>query len=109
MTTPLETMHLYSKILTGMVLLLNIGLLISIRIALKHARLSLAADGTEAGSKRWSSAKRQLIALILSVVAINGAAVFANHRLVGATQQIAAEIPQFPEAEFVLSMARPSK
>lgn len=99
-------MHLYTKLLTGMVLLLNIGLLVSIRLALKYARLSTAADRTEQGAKRWTVAKRQLAVLILTVVAMNGGAVFANHRMVNATRDLAAELPQDTDAELVLSMAR---
>jgi len=109
MTTSLETMHFYTKVLTGMVLLLNIGLLLSIRMALKHARLSCSSDRSEAGQRRWSSARTQIMVLIISVVAMNAGAVFANHRMVQATRDIAAELPQTSEVEYVLSMARRSE
>ena len=56
--------------------------------------------------KRWTVAKRQLAVLILVVVAMNGGAVFANHRMVNATRDLAAELPQDTDAELVLSMAR---
>lgn len=105
MSTPLETMQFYTKVLTGMVLLLNIGLLVSIRLALKHARLTSANDRSEQGPARWAGARRQIAVLILTVVAMNAGAVFANFRLVGATREIAAELPQNTDAEYVLSMA----
>jgi hypothetical protein len=109
MTTPLETMHLYTKILTGMVLLLNIGLLISIRIGLKHASLSLAGDKSEAGTKRWASVRRQMMVLILSVVAINIGAMLANNKVVEATREIAAESSPTLPLEYMLSMTKASK
>lgn len=104
--TSLETMQFYTKLLTGMVLLLNIGLLVSIRLALKHARISSEVDRSEAGAKRWASAKRALVALILTVVGMNVTAVIANHRMVDATREVAAEIPQNSDAELALSMVR---
>jgi hypothetical protein len=109
MTTPLETMHLYTKILTGMVLLLNIGLLISIRMGLKHASLTLAGDKSEEGTKRWASVRRQMMVLIVSVVAINIGAMLANNKVVEATRELAAEIPQNSPLEFALSMTKTSK
>lgn len=106
MTTSLESMHFYTKLLTGMVLLLNIGLLLSIRLALKHARISSAEDRSEAGMRRWVSARRQLVVLIVTVVAINAGAVVANYQMVRAAREIAAEMSQGSEVEYVLSMAK---
>jgi cytochrome b561 len=105
MASPLDTMQFYTKVLTGMVLLLNIGLLVSIRIALKHARLSSASERSEEGAKRWAAARRQIAFLILTVVAMNAGAVIANYNLVNATRVIAADLPQNTDAEHVLSMA----
>lgn len=99
-------MQFYTKVLTGMVLLLNIGLLVSIRIALKHARLTSASDQSEGGLGRWAVARRQIAFLTLTVVAMNAGAVFANYQLVGATREIAAELPQSGDARYVLSMAK---
>jgi hypothetical protein len=93
MMTSLEEMHFYTKMLTGMILLLNIGLLVSIRMALKYAKHSSTVDRSENGAKLWKSARRGLIVLIIMVVAMNAAAVFANYRMVTATQDLAAELP----------------
>ena len=106
MTSPLDSMHLYTKVLTGMVLLLNIGLLVSIRMALKFARRSTAIDKSEQGDRMWVSARRTLAVLILAVVGMNATAVFANYRMVNATRDIAAELPQNSDAEIALTMSR---
>lgn len=106
MNTSLDAMHFYTKLLTGMILLLNIGLLVSIRMALKYAKHSSAVDRSEDGAKLWSSAKRALSVLTVMVVCMNGAAVYANHRMVGATRDIAAELPQEGDSEIALSLAQ---
>ena len=93
MTTPLDSLQLYTRILTGMVLLLNIGLLLAIRMAVKFARIACEGATSASGIRRWGMVKKGLAALILMVVCMNGAAVFANNRLVGATHDIAAELP----------------
>jgi hypothetical protein len=107
MNTQIEAMHFYTKLLTGMILLLNIGLLVSIRLALKYARHSSLVDRSEAGTKLWNSAKRALTVLIITVVCMNGAAVYANHRMIGATREIAAELPNSGQSAIGLSHSRP--
>ena len=102
--TSLDSLHFYTKLLTGMILLLNIGLLVSIRLALRFAKNSAATDTSERGLKVWASAKRALAILIIVVVSINAAAVYANHRMINATRDIAAELPQGSDAELVLGM-----
>jgi len=102
--TSLDSMHFYTKLLTGMILLLNIGLLVSIRLALKFAKFSVAGDPSERGSRMWAGAKRTLAILILLVVTVNAAAVYANHRMVNATRDIVAELPSGSDAELVLGM-----
>lgn len=106
--TSLESLQFYTKVLTGMVLLLNIGLLLSIRMALKYARKACGEDDSEEGIKRWTSVKRGLALLILTVVCMNGGAVFANHRLVSATHEVAADLPKNSDLEKMLSaLTRP--
>jgi hypothetical protein len=100
----ISSMHFFTKLLTGMILLLNIGLLVSIRLALKFAKYSAAGDPSDRGCKMWASAKRTLAILILLVVTVNAAAVYANHRMVNATRDIAAELPSGSDAELVLGM-----
>lgn len=106
MTSPLDSMHFYTRVLTGLLLLLNIGLLVSIRMALKFGRRSSSVDRSEEGVKLWVSARRALAVLILLVVCMNAAAVYANHRMVNATRDIAAELPQETEGEIALTMAK---
>ena len=106
MSTPIDAMHFYTKLLTGMILLLNIGLLVSIRMALKYARRSSAMDRSEEGAKLWITAKRAIAVLIIVVICMNGAAVYANHRMVGATREIAAELPRADETEIAMSFAK---
>ena len=106
MTTSLDSMTFYTKVFTGMILLLNIGLLVAIRMALKYAKHTSVVDRSEQGLKLWSSAKRGLLVLIMLVVCMNLAAVYANHRMVSATRDIAVELPQNTDAEMVLTMAR---
>src|SRR5437868_1566061 len=84
--TSLDSLHFYTKLLTGMILLLNIGLLVSIRMALKFAKHSAASDTSERGLKLWVSSKRALAILIIVVVSVNAAAVYANHRMINATR-----------------------
>lgn len=104
MTPSLDSMHFYTKLLTGMVLLLNIGLLVSIRLALKFAKRSSVADQSPESGAMWASAKRALATLILLVVSVNAAAVYANHQMINATRDIAAQVPQGSDAEMVLGM-----
>ena len=99
-------MQLYTKILTGMVLLLNIGLLISIRMAAKFAGRASALDQSEQGPAFWKASRRALAALILLVVCMNAAAVYANHRMVNATRDLAAELPQNTDTQIALSAVR---
>ncbi len=106
MSTPLDSMHFYTKVLTGMVLMLNIGLLVSIRTALKFARLSASLDQSEQGVKRWVSVRKSLAVLILLVVCMNAAAVYANHRMVNATRDLAVDLSQDSEAAIALGMAK---
>jgi hypothetical protein len=106
MTTSLEAMQLYTKILTGMVLLLNVSLLLAIRMALKYARLASAKDNSEDAPRRWSGVRRGLAMLILTVVLMNGTAVFANYRLVSATREIATTLPLGNESDLLLSLTQ---
>ena len=99
-------MHLYTRILTGMVLLLNIGLLIAIRMAVKYAGRACSLDQSEQGPRYWKSARRSLAILILCVVCMNAAAVYANHRMVNATRDVAAELHQQTGTEIALSAPR---
>lgn len=104
MPPSLESVSLYTKILTAMVLLLNIGLLLAVRMALKYARRTSELDTTPQGVKMWAGARKAIGVLILAVVVMNGLAVYANHRMVTATQEIALELPHNSDAEYVLGV-----
>jgi hypothetical protein len=72
----------FTKFLTGLILVLNIGLILSIRHNLRMIKFvnSLSADvkGTE---ERPPAPLRTLTVLVIAVIAINGAAVYGNMRL----------------------------
>lgn len=104
--TSLDSMHFYTKLLTGMILLLNIGLLVAIRMALRFAKSSVATDTSEKGAQGWAAAKRTLAILIILVVTVNAAAVYSNHRMVNATRDMAAELPSGSDAELALGLTR---
>jgi hypothetical protein len=106
MTTPLEAMTFFAKLLTAMVLLLNIGLLVAIRLALKCAKKNSELDRSEIGARTWLRSKRALMLLIIVVVGMNGTAIYANQQVVKATRDIAAQIPGNSETELLLSMNR---
>jgi uncharacterized BrkB/YihY/UPF0761 family membrane protein len=106
MTTSLESMTFFTKLLTAMVLLLNIGLLVSIRLALKSAKQNSELDRSETGARAWLRSRRALMALIVMVVGMNATAIYANQKVVKATQDIAAQIPGDSDAELLLSMSR---
>jgi hypothetical protein len=103
MTTPLDSMQFYTRVLTGMLLLLNLGLLMAIRMALKQAKHCRAIDASDEGLKRWNGAKRGLSVLAILVVGMNGAAIFANHRMANATQDLMVEMSDPPGLEVARS------
>jgi hypothetical protein len=100
---PIDSLQLFSKVSTGMVLLMNLTLLISIRMALRWAKQSAKLDSSDEAASSWRGARRTLMALIIFVVAMNGIAVYANHRLTKATQAVAIE---FPDAESPLVLSQ---
>ncbi len=104
MNPSLDSMHFYTKLLTGMVLLLNIGLLVAIRLALKFAKHSSNVDQTENGVRMWATAKRALTVLILLVVSVNAAAVYANHNMLNVTKDIEAQLPPNRDSGILLGM-----
>jgi hypothetical protein len=104
MTTPLESMTFFAKLLTAMVLLLNIGLLVAIRMAMKNAKMNANMDRSETGLRNWARARRVLMVLILAVVGMNAGTIYANQKLVKAAREVALQIPGNSDAEQLLSM-----
>ena len=95
---PIDALQFFSKVSTGMVLLMNLSLLISIRMALNWAKRTSMLDTSEEGALRWKAARRAFMVLILVVVGMNGAAVYANHRMTKATRAVAVEFPDMNSA-----------
>ena len=104
MTSPLESMTFFTKLLTGMVLLLNIGLLVSVRLALKSAKMNSQMDQSERGAKNWVNSRRVLAVLILLVVGMNATAIYSNQKVVKATHEIANQLPSGSDTELLLSL-----
>lgn len=81
MDTSLDSLQFYVKAVTGLLLLLNLALLVSIRFSMAWAR-QVAAQLPEAErTAAWSKSSRALGVLIMVVIAMNSAAVFANYQL----------------------------
>ena len=87
-----ETIQIFSKVLTGLLLLLNFSLLISIRLALKWAKKTTELDSSPDTAGAWIQNRRVLAALIVIVIAMNGASVYANMKLKVAGHEMAAQL-----------------
>ena len=87
---PVETIQIFSKVLTGLLLLLNFSLLVSIRAALKWGKKTAELDSNSL--EDWGKTRRVLAALILIVIAMNGACVYANMKLKLAGNAVAMEM-----------------
>lgn len=81
METSLDSLQFYVKAVTGLLLLLNIALLMSIRFGMGWAKQLAARLPEEERVPAWSKASRALGVLIIVVIAMNSAAVFANYQL----------------------------
>ncbi len=81
MDTSIDSLQFYLKAVTGLILLLNLALLMSIRFGMGWAK-QVASQLPEADrAAAWGKSSRALAGLILVVIAMNGAAVFANYQL----------------------------
>lgn len=81
METSFDALQFYVKALTGLVLLLNFALLISIRFGLNWAK---QLNGHLPEGERvpaWKKASRILGLLIILVIGMNGAAIYVNAQL----------------------------
>lgn len=81
MDTSLESLQFYVKAVTGLLLLLNLALLMSIRFGMKWAKQAAATLPEEERGLVWRKSSRVLGLLIIVVIAMNGAAIFANSQL----------------------------
>ena len=91
METSSDSLLFYVKASTGLLLLLNLALLMSIRFGMGWAK-KLTATLPEAEREfAWKKASRALGLLIIVVIAMNGAAVFANFQLRHAADAVVGE------------------
>ena len=81
MDTSIESLQFYIKASTGMLLLLNLALLMSIRFGMGWAKKLTATLPEAERISAWGKTSRALGLLIIVVIAMNGAAVFANFQL----------------------------
>ena len=81
METSLDSLQFYVKAVTGLLLLLNLALLMSIRFGMGWAKQLAATLPEDERGSAWAKASRALGVLILVVIAMNSAAVYANYHL----------------------------
>lgn len=81
METSLDSLQFYVKVVTGLLLLLNLALLMSIRFGMGWAKQLAASLPETERLPVWQKASRALGILIIVVIAVNGAAIFANYQL----------------------------
>ena len=81
METSIDSLQFYVKAVTGLLLLLNLALLMSIRLGTGWAKQLTAQLPEEKRGAVWQKASRALGLLIIVVIAMNSAAVFANYQL----------------------------
>lgn len=94
MTPSLTSLLFYTKLLTALVIILNIGLILLLRSHISWGK-QLAASAGEQGRQFLKC--KLLLGLIFLVIAINAGAVYANHNMlknIKDIQKIAAEMPQ---------------
>ena len=100
MSNPFDSLMFYTKLLTGMVLLLNVLSLVCINLLvrwLRDPRRAMVQAG-DASAYSESAPKPQfrtgarfiLFFLLLTVIAVNGLAVYGNHQLRAATDDVVA-------------------
>lgn len=91
MTSSLNSLLIYTKLLTALVIILNIGLILLLRSHISWGKQLAASVGEQ---ERQFLKSKLLLGLILLVIAVNGAAVYANHHMLKNIKEIAAEMPQ---------------
>jgi ABC-type cobalamin transport system permease subunit len=81
MDTSQDSLQFYVKAVTGLLLLLNLALLMAIRFGMNWAKQLAATLPEEEKAGSWKKSSRALAVLIIVVIAMNGAAIFANSEL----------------------------
>lgn len=91
MDTSLDALQFYVKAVTGLLLLLNLALLMSIRFGMSWAKQLTASLPEEERANSWQKSSRLLGVLIIVVIAMNGAAIYANAQLRHSADTLAGE------------------
>jgi hypothetical protein len=92
MDTSLDALQFYVKAVTGLLLLLNLALLMSIRFGMSWAKQLTASLPEEERANSWQKSSRLLGILIIVVIAMNGAAIYANAQLRHSADTLAGEV-----------------
>jgi len=101
MDTPLNSLMMYTKLLTGLVLLLNLMSLVSISLLVRWlknpARAMQSNDANpfptdNVNRKFRGSARAIVMALLFLVISINGLAIYGNMNLRQATEDVVAQM-----------------
>ena len=92
MNPSIESLQLYFTGLTGLLLLLNLVLLMSIRSGIRWAQQSTSVLPEEERVVAWQKANRVFVMLIFTVILLNAAAIFASSKLRQSLEAVAAEV-----------------
>lgn len=103
METSVDSLQFYVKFATGLLLLLNVALLVSIRLGMGWAKRLTSGLPDVEREVAWRKASRALGLLIVVVIAMNAAAIFANYHLRHAADAVVGE-----NASIVLNQASKS-
>ena len=91
MENSFEALQFYVKALTGLLLLLNFALLISIRFGLNWAKQLNGHLPEAERAPAWQKSSRILGVLIVMVIGMNGAAIYVNVQLRHSANALAGE------------------
>jgi len=95
--THIESLLYYTKLLTGLILVLNIALVLCIHLNIRCIKTLRGAEAepkatfpiTPVEPRRAGSI---LVTLILLVITLNGAVIFANQRLLAAADELTSQV-----------------
>ena len=87
MTLLLQNLLFFTKVLTALVVILNIALILCLR---SHVGLVKKISGVANGIAAEYMRKKLLMGLVISVMFINVAAVYGNHQMLKTVREIAA-------------------
>lgn len=91
MESSFDSLQFYVKALTGLLLLLNFALLVSIRYGLSWAKQLTGHLPEAERAPAWQKTSRLLGILIILVIGMNGAAIYINAQLRHSATALAGE------------------